>query len=121
MNPFLVDKGGGRKRFVVDASPTNQAIKRTRQQLPTTEELISDINGSKVFSKLDLLDGFHQVGLDKESRHITTFREPSGLYQYTRLLQGNTAIPEIYHNIIETQVIQGLDGSRCVRRYVGTW
>ena len=95
LNPFLVDKGGGRKRFVVDASPTNSAIKRTRHQLPTTEELIADINGSKIFSKLDLLDGFHQVGLDESSRHITTFRAPSGLYRYKRLLQGNTAIPKI--------------------------
>ena len=114
LNPFLVDKGGGKKRFVVDASPTNDAIRRTRHQLPTIEELIADINGSKVFSKLDLKDGFHQVSLHEESRHVTTFRAPSGLYRYTRLLQGNTAIPEIYHNIIETQVIQGLEGSRNV-------
>jgi hypothetical protein len=114
LNPFLVKKSGGRKRFVVDASVTKHAVKRTRHQLPTTEELIADINDSKFFSKFDLLDGFHQVPLAEESRHKTTFRAPSGLYRYKRLIQGNSAVPEFFHKIIETQVINGLTGSRNV-------
>ena len=109
LNPHLVKKSDGRMRFVVDASPTNNAVKRTRHPLPTIEELISDVNGAAVFSKLDLKDGYHQVVLAEESRHITTFRTPSGLYRYKRLIQGNTAIPEIYHNIIETKVVNGLE------------
>jgi hypothetical protein len=114
LNPHLVKKSDGRMRFVVDASPTNNAVKRTRHPLPTIEELISDVNGAAVFSKLDLKDGYHQVVLAEESRHITTFRTPSGLHRYKRLIQGNTAIPEIYHNIIETKVVNGLEGVRSI-------
>jgi hypothetical protein len=105
LNHFLVKKSGRRKRLVVDASVTSHAVKRSRHQLLTTDELIADVNESKFFSKFDLLDGFHQVGLAEESQHITTFRAPSGLYRYKRLLQGNSAVPEIFHNTIETQVI----------------
>ena len=34
LNPFLVKKADGRLRFVVDLSPTNNAVKRTRHPLP---------------------------------------------------------------------------------------
>lgn len=41
---MLVPKPDGRIRFVLDASPANKAIKRTRYVLPTIEDLITDIN-----------------------------------------------------------------------------
>jgi hypothetical protein len=41
-----------------------------RHPLPTIEELISDVNGAAVFSKLDLKDGYHQVALAEESRQV---------------------------------------------------
>jgi hypothetical protein len=55
-----------------------------------------DMNDSKFFSKFDLLDGFHQVALAEESRHKTTFRAPSGLYQYKRLIQGNSVVQNFF-------------------------
>ena len=42
LNPFLVKKSDGRSRFVVDASPTNKAVRRTRYPLPTIKELSAD-------------------------------------------------------------------------------
>ena len=55
---------------------------------------------------------YHQVGVSEESRHITIFRAPSGLYRYKRLIQGNSALPEIYNNIIETKVVNGIKDAR---------
>ena len=51
----------------------NKAIRRTRHVTPTIEELVSDLNGATVFSKIDLRSGCHQLELDPESRYITTF------------------------------------------------
>jgi hypothetical protein len=76
--------------------------------------LIADVNRATVFSKLDLKYGYHQVGMAEESRHVTTFRAQSGLYRYKCLIQGNTVMPEIYHNTIETKVVLGLEGVRSI-------
>jgi hypothetical protein len=113
LGAMLVPKRDGRLRFVLDASPANKAIKRTRYVLPTVEDIISDMNGdmngADTFSVFDLRDGFHQIELDESCRHITTFSTPSGLYRYKRLLMGINAAPEIFHHAIE-ESIKGLAG-----------
>ena len=38
LNSFLVKKSSGRNRFIVDMTPANCVIKRTRHQIPTIEE-----------------------------------------------------------------------------------
>jgi len=47
----------------VDMGRANKAIQRERHPIPTTEEVLHDLNGSTVFSKLDLCWGFHQINI----------------------------------------------------------
>ena len=68
--------------------------------MPTVEDLVHDINGSIVFSKLDLKWGFHQVMLDEVSRDITTFVTHRGLFRYKRLMFSLCSAPEKYNKII---------------------
>ena len=49
---------------------------------PTIKEIVSDLNGAKVFSKLDLNQGYNQLELAPESRYITTFGTHLGLMRY---------------------------------------
>ena len=51
----------------------NEAIIRGRHPVPTADEVLQSMNGSTVFSKLDLRWGYHQLELTPESREITTF------------------------------------------------
>ena len=72
----------------------NQAIVREKHPVPTVEETLQEVSNAKVFSKLDLNMAFHQIELHPDSRDITTFAAPNGLYRYKRLLFGvNMAIP----------------------------
>ena len=48
-------------------------ISRERHLLPTLDEVIHDLNGATVFSKLDLNQGYHQLLLHPDSRHLTSF------------------------------------------------
>ena len=80
-------------------------IYRERHPIPTVEEVLNELNGSTVFSKLDLKWGFHQVELDAESRRITTFVTHRGLYQYKRLMFGITSAPEKYQKIVKDTLI----------------
>ena len=51
----------------MDMRAANQAIERKQHPVPTVEDLIVDLNGATVFSKIDLNQGYHQLELDKES------------------------------------------------------
>ncbi len=64
-------KSPGQVRVCVDMRQANQAIKRERHVTPTIKEIIGDLNGAKVFSKLDLNQGYNQLELAPESRYIT--------------------------------------------------
>ena len=83
----------------------NEAIERERHPIPTIEEVLHDLNGSSVFSKLDLKWGFHQVELETESRRITAFITHRGLFQYKRLMFGITSAPDKYQKIVKDVLI----------------
>ena len=87
----------------------NQAIIRERIPIPTIDEVVENLNGSAVFSKLDLCLGFHQIELDEESRDITTFATHEGLFRYKRLSFGVNSAPEKYQQIIR-QVVSDIEG-----------
>ena len=46
----------------------NKAIFRERLPIPTVDEVLEELNGSTMFSKLDLCWGFHQIELHEELR-----------------------------------------------------
>ena len=98
-------------RLCVDMRKANKAIERERHLTPTIDDLIMDLNGAKVFSKLDLKNGFHQLELEPDSRYMTTFSTHAGLWRYKRLNFGVSAAPEIFQN----EIRQALEGLKCVR------
>lgn len=57
-------------RVCVDMRAANKAIERERHPMPTIEDLIIDLNGATVFSKIDLNKGYHQIELEPESRYV---------------------------------------------------
>ncbi|CAB4021261.1 Hypothetical predicted protein, partial [Paramuricea clavata] len=69
-------------RVCGDYRQPNRAIIRERHPIPTVEELMEDMTGACVFSKLDLRAGYHQIELEEESRSVTTFCTHEGLYRY---------------------------------------
>ena len=62
-NPFEI-------RLCVDMREPNKAILRSRHITPTLDDMMLDLNGSKVFSKVDLGNGYHQLELSEDSRTL---------------------------------------------------
>ena len=89
----------------------NRAILRERHLTPTVDDLIRDLNGATVFSKLDLNFGYHQLELAPESRYITTFSTHKGLRRYTRLNFGTSSAAEVFQNAIQ-QALTSINGVR---------
>ena len=111
VNPVvIVPKNNGEIRLCIDMRQANRAIMRRRYPIPTVDEVLHTMNGSKVFSKLDLKWGYHQLELSPESREITTFATPDGLFRYKRLLFGVCSASEQYQHEIAT-VLAGIEGA----------
>ena len=91
----------------------NKAIKRERHPMPTLDELIEDLNGSCIFSTLDLTSGYHQFELDESSRYITTFSTHLGLRRYKRLMFGVNAASEIFQSAV-AELLTGLENVKNV-------
>ena len=96
-------------RICVDMRSPNTAVRRERHPMPTLDEIIHDLNGAKVFSKLDLNQAYHQIELHPDSRYITTFVTHKGLRRYTRLMFGLSSASEIFQHIVQ-QVLSGIQG-----------
>ena len=69
----VIPKADDDIRMCVDMRCANRAVVRERHPIPTFEEVAQEMNGAKVFSKLDLNMGYHQIELEPKSREITTF------------------------------------------------
>lgn len=71
-------------RMNIDMTTANTAIKLTRHEMPTLEELGYKLNGATHFTKLDMKQGYMQLELTPESRYLTTFYTHRGLLRFKR-------------------------------------
>ena len=84
----------------LDPRNLNKAIRREHFKLPTREEVMAQLAGAKVLSKLDAKSGFWQLKLTPSSSQLCTFATPFGRYRFKRLTFGITSAPEVYHRTI---------------------
>ena len=107
-------------RICVDMRALNKAIIRERHVIPTIDDVVHDLNGCKVFSKIDLNQGYHQIPLHPDSKPLTTFSTHVGLFRYKRLNFGLSCAAEIF----QKKVSDSIRGIPCVKNisddiYVG--
>lgn len=58
---FAIKKKNGKIRLVVDYRYMNSITKKTHQLTPNMFELLSKLHGSKIFSIIDLKQGYYQI------------------------------------------------------------
>ncbi|KAJ8411636.1 hypothetical protein AAFF_G00164440 [Aldrovandia affinis] len=110
VNPVvIVPKADNDVRLCLDMRRANQAIERERYPIPTVDEILQGMNGSTVFSKLDLKWGYHQLELSPESWGITTFAVHNGVYRYKRLIFGVSSASEQYQHEV-ANALAGIEG-----------
>ena len=75
LSPVVIaPKPDGSICLCLDMRRANEAIIRQRYPIPTVDDILHNMNGSTVFSKLDLKWCYHQLELTPELRDITTLQ-----------------------------------------------
>ena len=89
-SPLLLVKKPGINnwRVVSDFRLLNKQCVRDVYLLPNQSTVLQELGGSKYFSQLDCFSGYFQIPLHPESRPLTAFLTPEGLFQYKVLPMG---------------------------------
>ena len=106
-------KPNGKIRLCLDPKDLNKAIQREHYPLPTIEEVATRLHGAKLFTKLDVRNGFWHVALDDKSSYLTTFNTPFGRYRWLRMPFGIRSAPEVFQRRMH-ELVEGMDNIEVV-------
>ena len=109
----VVPKKDETLRICLDPKDLNKAIQRENYPLPTIEEIATRLHGAKLFSILDVRNGFWHVALDEPSSFLTTFHTPFGRFRWRRMPFGICSAPEVFQRRMH-ELIEGLHGMEVV-------
>jgi hypothetical protein len=73
----------GTLRMCIDFKQLNKVTIMNKYHLPNIDDLFDQLKGSKIFSKIELRLGYHQVMIKEEDIHKKTFKTRYGHYEFT--------------------------------------
>ena len=98
---FLVSKPGAKWRLVIDYRHLHSCQEGKNFPLPVIEDQLANEQGNLLYSLIALEDGFHQMHLEEDSKHLTAFCTPFGVFEWNVSPMGVKVGPAAFQEMLK--------------------